>query len=456
MMPAYKTDLATPNVGSRPVDIPGLIGHGLARTSPDCAFRDRRRAPIRTQEAPIARFGTRMRILKIYDGDYPWDVRVEKMLRTLTQAGHEVTLVARNRQRRPRRGVLDDPPSVAVRRLPRGDGPAGLLSFPFFANPLWVREVRDAARVFRPERILVRDLPLAPLAVWLGRRLQRRVFVDMAEPYPLALRSNWQFDGLGGIDHLVRNVRLADAVERWVVRRAPHVFVVAEEAAERLRRLGLPVERLTLVRNTPDLARLDPRAAAPPPWLPELAGRRIVLFTGILVGDRGLDVAIEALARLLQQRGPVAALVVAGDGRARPDLEAAARRAGIEASVRFLGWTPHEALPGLCTAADVGILPFHDCPHIQTTLANKLFDYMAAGLPVLASDVRPMARVLRETGAGATFRAGDAADLAAALGRLLEDASARRRMAESGREACRREFHWGRDGQRLLEALETP
>ncbi len=393
-----------------------------------------------------------MRILKLYDGDYPWDVRVEKILRSVVAAGHEVTLLARNRHGLPREDVLEDPPGVRIRRLP----PGGLSTFPFFANPLWVREALRAVKACQPERIFVRDLPLAPLGVWLGRRTGLPVVVDMAEPYPLALRSNWQFDDLGGLDHLVRNPRLADLVERWVLRSQPRVLVVSEESGERLERLGLRADRWTLVGNTPELDRLAPPSDAPPPWLETLPGRVILLFTGILVGDRGVDVAIDGLAQLIRERGPVAGLVVAGDGPARAHYEARARAAGIEDAVQFLGWTPHDELAPLWRAADVGILPFHDCAHIQTTLANKLFDYMATGLPVLASDVVPMRRVLAETGAGRVFAPGDPAEFARVLGELLEDPAARRTMGESGKKAADQTYSWARDAERLVEAVEQP
>lgn len=393
-----------------------------------------------------------MRILKLYDGDYPWDVRVEKMLRSLVAAGHEVTLLSRNRHGLARNETLPGLPGVRLRRLPPGES----ISFPFFANPVWLQQAASAARACDPERILVRDLPLAPLGVWLGRRRHCPVIVDMAEPYPLALRSNWQFDDLGGLDHLLRNPRLADAVERWVLRQKPRVLVVSEESGARLEALGLPADRWTLVANTPELDRLAPTSEAAPPWVEAFPERLILLFTGILVGDRGLDVAIEGLAQLLRERGPVAALVVAGDGPARARFEECAREAGVADAVQFLGWTPHEALPALWSAADVGLLPFHDCAHIQTTLANKLFDYMATSLPVLACDVRPMRRVLSETGAGLVFPPGDATGFAAAAGRLLDDPAAMRSMGECGRKAALDRYCWARDAERLVEAVERP
>jgi glycosyltransferase involved in cell wall biosynthesis len=391
-----------------------------------------------------------MRLLKLYDGDYPWDVRVEKMLRTFHRAGHEVLLVARNLRGRARRDRVE---GAEIRRLPHFGGRAGLLTFPAFANPLWVHAALSAARELRPDRVLVRDLPLAPLGVWLAGRLGVPAIVDMAEPYPEALRSNWEFDDLGGLDHLLRSPRAAEAVERFVLRRSPRVLVVSPESGERLERLGLPHERWTLVGNTPDLEVMD-RAPAARALPRELEGRPLLLFTGILVGDRGVEVAIAAM-KWLRQRTPRPALVVIGDGRARPRFEAAVREHGVEGDVVFPGWVDHAELPSWIARADVGILPFHACTHIHTTLANKLFDYMALGLAVLASDARPMVRVLEETGAGITFRAGDPEDFARRAAFLLDDPERRRGFGERGRSAVEAKYCWAHDARRLLEAVES-
>lgn len=393
-----------------------------------------------------------MRLLKLYDGDYPWDVRVEKMLRTLCRAGHEVTLVARNSRGLPRRERCG---GAEMRRLPSFGGRAALLTFPAFANPLWIGAALAAARECRPERVLVRDLPLAPLGVWLAGRLGVPALVDMAEPYPEALRSNWQFDDLGGMDHLLRNPRAADAVERWVLRRSPRVLVVSPESGERLERLGLPPGRWTLVGNTPDLEHVDAGRPTTHALPPGFEGRPILLFTGILVGDRGVEIAVAGMKRL-RDRSPRPALVVIGDGRARARYEATARAAGVGDDVAFLGWVEHRELPAWISRADVGLLPFHACTHIHTTLANKLFDYMALGLPVLASDARPMVRVLRETGAGLVFRAGDPDDFARQAAKLLDDPAGRRAFGERGRKAVAETYHWAKDGERLLEAVAHP
>src|SRR5688572_32489493 len=126
-----------------------------------------------------------MRICKIWDGDYPWDVRVEKVARSLTEAGHEVHLVARNRQRLP---VHERLAEAHVHRLKPwrflGQRLDAMTMFPAFFNPRWLSSILSTARASRAEMLLVRDLPLAPTAIWVGRLLRIPVVLDMAENYP--------------------------------------------------------------------------------------------------------------------------------------------------------------------------------------------------------------------------------------------------------------------------------
>jgi glycosyltransferase involved in cell wall biosynthesis len=391
-----------------------------------------------------------MRILEIFDGDYPWDVRVEKVSHTLISVGHTVRLLCRNRKRRARTDKMSD--GLEVRRLPGGPDP---LSFPFFLNPVWAGSVLSQVHKFRPDRLLVRDLPLAPLALVAGRMFSIPVIADLAEPYPDSLRSQWQFQQRSLVDYVVRSPYLADLVERFVARRIDRVLVVCPEAGRRLERQGLPSTRWTEVGNTVMPDRFVPRGQ-PVPELAGCEGRLLLLFSGLLAGDRGLDVALEAFARVRRSQPGRFMLVLVGEGPVRAQLEAQTAALNLRDDVRFTGWIDHDRLPDVIARAAIGLLPFRACPHINSTLANKLFEYMSLGLPVVASDVPPMLRVLAETGAGVSFRSGDVADLADKIERLAGNPDLRQMSAESGRRATKGMYNWDIDGERLLRAVEKP
>jgi glycosyltransferase involved in cell wall biosynthesis len=390
-----------------------------------------------------------VRILKIFDGDYPWDVRVEKVSRTLVDAGHDVHLVCRNKRGdRPRREVLDD--GVDVTRVPAW-GPAAA-SLPVFFSPLWVATVMGAARRFDPELVLARDLPMAPLATFVANRRGIPVVADLAEPYPDSLRSIYQFNDPSLVDRLVRSPAAADAVERRVVRRIDHAIVVCPEAGERLERVGLPAGRWTVVRNTPLTSHFE-RSGKMPAELGGFEDRFVLLFSGILAGDRGLDTAIEAVERLNARQPGRFALLVVGEGPVRQRLERQVEHSGLADTVRFTGWVDYARLPDIISSCDVGLLPFHRCPHIEASLANKLFEYMSLGLPVVASDVAPHRTVLADAGNGVLVEPGDAEALAVGIESLAEDPERLRACAAAGVRASQDQYNWKRDSERLLEVI---
>ena len=127
---------------------------------------------------------------------------------------------------------------------------------------------------------------------------------------------------------------------------------------------------------------------------------------------------------------------------------------GLDSHVRLLGWKPHETLPAYYGQATVGLLPFRATPHIRITLANKQFDYMAVGLPVVASDVPPMRRIIDETESGVTAVPEDPEALAEAIISLCLDPQRASDLGRNGQAAVDRKYNWGVDGARFVEAVE--
>jgi glycosyltransferase involved in cell wall biosynthesis len=99
-------------------------------------------------------------------------------------------------------------------------------------------------------------------------------------------------------------------------------------------------------------------------------------------------------------------------------------------------------------------MPHQKCESWDTTIPNKLFDYMAAGLPVVSSNADPCERILAQTGAGVVFRSNDADDLAAALSRMF-DPTTRASLGAAGQRAIREQYNWERDASTFLDVVET-
>ena len=391
-----------------------------------------------------------MIVCKVWDSEYPWDVRAEKVCQALTDAGHGVHLVANNRRDQP---LSERLPEATVHRLPRWRWlPAaadGWSMFPAFFNPRWLSRIWSTARDADADVILCRDLPLAPTAIAVGGMLRRPVVLDMAENYAAMIRAIWDSGRQRRTDWLVRNPALVTAVERWVLRWIDHTLVVVNESRDRITALGVPASRVTVVSNTPPLSRLSHANGAQRP----AGGPLRLVYLGLLEIPRGIGTLLNGVARCRAAGLPVRASIVGG-GRDAAVLQAQAAALGLTPdAVTFHGVLPHADALALVADADVGVVPHHADESWNTTIPNKLFDYMAAGLAVLSSDARPCARVVRETGCGEVFRDQDPEDFERAVRRLL-DAGRRAACVEAARRAIAREYHWELDAGRLVESLE--
>ena len=393
----------------------------------------------------------RRRIVYVWDADYPWDVRTEKICLALTQAGHDVHIVARNRKWSPE---VEQLPEGTVHRMPPwrriGKRLDGLLGFPAFLSPRWNMFLARVVRSTRADLIIARDLPLCPIAIRIGRSTGIPVILDMAENYPAMMRDIWTSGRQRLLDAVVRNPIAVEWVERHCIARVDRILTVVEESSERLVRMGVPQDRVHVVSNTPSRQRL--RAHPVPPSRTD--GGIDIVYLGLMEVPRGVGDAIEAIA-LLRRQGHQVSLRLIGSGR---DItlfrEQAARLSLTEDDVTFYGYVPYSKALEIVEHAHIGLIPHHATESWNTTIPNKLFDYMAAGLPVLSSDAVPCTRVLSETKAGTIFRSRDPGDLASAIIRLLDPAT-RAAAATAGQQAIRGRYNWEYDTHTLLTVVEA-
>ncbi len=396
-----------------------------------------------------------MRILLIWDGEYPWDIRVSKVAQTLLDGGHEIHIVCRNRYGKPRYELYQGLHLHRIAALPRPLAWAnGAFTFPAFFNPVWIIQLIRTLRRERCELIIVRDLPMAPVVRVMRLFARVPAVLDMAECYPEMLRAAWQFERFRWSNLLVRNPAFADYVERHMTRTLDHIFVMVEESRDRLLRKGVPPERISIVSNTPDLSRF-PRPSFPTPTgAAEAAVERVqLLYVGLLNPSRGVDVMIRAAA--LRAGKPNAFTVrVVGSGKHARALNELASELQVADLVHFDGWVDNSLVPGIVAAATIGVVPHYSCSHWNTTIPNKLFDYMAAGKPVIVSDAVPAARIVRETGCGLVYASTEPESLAAVVDQMA-DPAARLRFGQAGRAAVEAKFNWRVDGAILSRVVEN-
>ena len=179
-----------------------------------------------------------------------------------------------------------------------------------------------------------------------------------------------------------------------------------------------------------------------------LHGKLVVLAVGRLVPIKNTSLVVDAMA-LLRQRVPTAHLVIAGDGPERAALERQVDRAGLGQLVTFIGYIPLHELPAIYRSADVFALPsqFDNSP-------NVVLEAMAAGLPVVATDVGGVRAFVEEHVGGDLVAAGNARALADGLADWLESAERRQGARAHNRRVVLDRYSWRASARRLLDVYE--
>jgi len=383
---------------------------------------------------------------------YPWDIRIEKFINLLSREGHQIHLICKGKYGMP---TEENTPFGKIYRVflsvSRSDSfLSRLLIYPLFINPIWLCKVVRVLKRSKADIIIVRDLPLALIIGIIGRILKIPTILDMAENYPAALIA---YSKPTYKPFLFMNGILPRLYERISLRFIDHIFVVADEQRIRLVKLGISKERISCVLNTPDL---DVFYGSIEMDLKEVSlsrKRPILLYIGKVDKHRGGHLLIEAMPLILKQY-PQAILKIIGDGTELNSLRSLTKILDLERSVELKGWVNFPEIPKIIQDSTICLIPHLKSEHTDTTIPNKIFDYMAMGKPVIVSDCEPLKRIIEEEKCGLTFKSGDAKDLADKVIRILEDHNINV-YGVRGKKAVEEKYNWDNDSKEVLKVINT-
>jgi len=396
-----------------------------------------------------------LKALVIWDADYPWDVRIEKICNSFIREGHIVHLVCRNRKQQTEYELVD---GLHIHRIPSWSGKCGgFPGFPFFLNPVWIWKIFSIAIKFKTDIILIRDLPLALSGIIAGKILKQATFVDMAEPYPEMLDGYRKLQKQSVkkklINLFVRNVCLANMIEKASCRLASHIFPVSEEIRRNLMVKGANGGNITVFHNTPQIQ--ESNRLMNEDIMGNRAGRHndalSLLYVGDLTEARGVPVVIDAVDKL-KQDGEKFKLIIVGSGRYERELKNMTKNRNLEDDIIFTGWVPHSELDSYFINADIGIIPHIPTMHNNLTIPNKIFDYMAFGLPVVTADLAPIKRILLETNSGLVVDEFSGEAFARTIFQL-KDWQVRQNMGRNGITAVMNKYNWDYDFRIFVETV---
>lgn len=390
-----------------------------------------------------------MRILYLADIRFPSEranaLQTFETCRALAARGHAVTLLVRPDTMRPARdpwvffGAAPQD-GLSIARLPPLPGPARRGAY------LAAAAVRALSII--PDAVVTRDLAVADLLLRLPPSVRPPVVYESHgyAPVVAAERPHTLTSGRPASRRkLARLMRRESRVWRHA---AGYVTLTRVHQQELEDRFG-PRGNAAVI---PDGVRLEPSRAFTP-----LPSPTTLVYAGHLYPWKGVDVAIDALADL-----PGAELRVVGGQPGEHDhvrLDRHARERGVHARVVFTGWLRPASVKVELARAGVCLLPnirTHTSERYTSPL--KLFEYMAAGRPIVASDLAALREVLRHGENALLVEPGSASALAAAVRQVAADPEGAARLARRAFEDAEY-YGWNTRAERLdvvLEAARTP
>lgn len=362
--------------------------------------------------------------LVLVTNDLSNDRRVHNTCSVLTELGFAVTLVGRRR----RFSLPLAPRAYRTRRL----------RLWFDKGFLFYAEINLHLFFFllfhKTHLIVANDLDTLWPAYWNAR----------LKACPLVYDTHEFFTGVPELMERPRVRRVWERIEQRIFPHLDHIITVNQSIAGLYK--DLYGKDLYVIRNVPALRE------APVSGRKEELGidpdKHVILLQGAWINkDRGGEEAVEAMEFLDQ-----AILLVIGAGDAMDELKQRAGRPGIQGKVIFTGRLPFEELIHYTSVAEVGLSLDKDTNiNYRYSLPNKLFDYIHAEVPVLASPLVEVARIVKDYGVGEVIPSHQPEDIARILREMLDDPQ---RLAQY-RENCRKaksELCWDRE-KKIAEKL---
>ncbi len=348
-----------------------------------------------------------------------FDIRIfHKECKTLSQAGYRVVLIVQH----------DKDEEIDGLRIRRLANPKNRLDR--MIRMLWQAykaAIEEDAQIYH-----FHDPELIPVGLILKLH-GKRVIYDVHEDYSQALLSReW-------IPPLLRPIiSIVVSFEEWVgMKWFDGIVAATPNIASRFRSL-----KTVTIQNFPFLngSRINPS-------IPYDQREKVIAYVGVISEPRGAKEMIQAIALLpahLEVQLKLAGIFVPSN------LEDEVKTFSGWDRVDFIGWQFYKDIMTMLGRARIGLVIFHPSPNHIKSQPNKLFEYMSAGIPVVASDFPLWRQIIEEAGCGLLVDPLDTRAIAKAIRWLLEHPEEAEAMGKRGHEAVRNRYNWDQEADKLL------
>jgi glycosyltransferase involved in cell wall biosynthesis len=252
-------------------------------------------------------------------------------------------------------------------------------------------------------------------AAWYPKLRGAKIILDIHDIVPEFFASKFKASEKS---LLVWGLRI---LEKWSAAFANHVILANHLWLEKYTQRSAPPVKCSVFINHVDSRIFQPKAAT------ERNGRKVILFPGGLQWHQGVDIALEAFAKL-RSRLPQAEFHIYGEGNEKPRLTDLAERLGLNGSVRFFPPRSLRAIASVMADADLGVVPKRADSFGNEAYSTKIMEFMSVGVPVVVSSTK-IDRFYFDEKVVRFFVSGNSDSLAEGMFELLTDQERRKGLA---------------------------
>ncbi len=374
-----------------------------------------------------------MRILMILENTFPPDVRVEKEIKSLITAGHEIVLACSSLASKDE--IKDWNSAVVISRKMSSfiyKSSVGCLRFPFYFN-YWRKFLKFVFKQHKFDAIHLHDLPLSKVAKEFSIKYQIPFVLDLHENWPAAMKIAVHTNTfLGRI--LSSNTQWQD-YEKKYVSQSDKVITVVEEMKERISQYELDDKCIFVLPNTICIADSTFEECTIENIRPTL------FYAGGINVHRGLQIVLRSLIEV-KRKFPKILLNIVGTGSYEIVLKNYVKKNKLDDNVVFWGWKTYDEMMEILKFSDIAMIPHLQSEQTDNSSPNKLFQYAYMKKPILSSDCKSLKRVLLEMQAGIIYPDKDYLELSRGIIKLAENEILRNKLGESGQQAILSKYNW--------------
>ena len=377
--------------------------------------------------------------------------RVERTILTLQNLGHKVVLFSVNYGE----PISKNNISCQVIRInvPLIIHKISALSFSIdLYSRFFIDHIKRAIKNVKPNLLFVNNTLISRAVLSANKKFNLPTILDVHENYASISKYYPHFNNFI-YNFLISNNKIKIAQKKIYSKYDNLIFVTKEASNYAIKHEGVSVEKTTVLTNTvhPNLFLKYP---ANNNLKTRFKNKFITLYLGDLGLRRGMDFIIDSFNDLIKEFDDIV-LILVGSSKQDIFLKEKIKLLKLEKSIFFEGWKNENLFPSYIKSSDVCLCPINRNEHHNTTHANKLFQYMSGGKPILASNCDSQELLINSTNSGLVYTYNDKKDFKNKFLKLYASDNLRKDYGNNGLNAIKNKYSWENQSKGFVNLINS-